>query len=140
MNRVFTVILLLAAVVSLVSTGFSLKKVSSMEEEINKLKAEKIELLSEHEECLTYKEQSLKKELLTKYLDSIVILMNRIDAGHTPTKEEIDNFYDRTDFIVKNIDSAAVSKEETNLVLTFIDSAKKTFETKIQTAQGKDKD
>ena len=140
MNRVFTVILLLAAVVSLVSTGFSLKKVSSMEGEINKLKAEKIELLSEHEECLTYKEQSLKKELLTKYLDSIVILMNRIDAGHTPTKEEIDNFYDRTDFIVKNIDSAAVSKEETNLVLTFIDSAKKTFETKIQTAQGKDKD
>ena len=140
MNRVFTVILLLAAVVSLVSTGFSLKKVSSMEEEINKLKAEKIELLSEHEECLTYKEQSLKKELLTKYLDSIVILMNRIDAGHTPTKEEIDNFYDRTDFIVKNIDSAAVSKEEANLVLTFIDSAKKTFETKIQTVQGKDKD
>ncbi|MBO4711622.1 hypothetical protein J5681_06885 [bacterium] len=140
MNRVFTVILLLAAVVSLVSTGFSLKKVSSMEGEINKLKAEKIELLSEHEECLTYKEQSLKKELLTKYLDSIVILMNRIDAGHTPTKEEIDNFYDRTDFIVKNIGSAAVSKEETNIVLTFIDSAKKTFETKIQTAQGKDKD
>ena len=140
MNRVFTVILLLAAVVSLVSTGFSLKKVSSMEGEINKLKAEKIELLSEHEECLTYKEQSLKKELLTKYLDSIVILMNRIDAGHIPTKEEIDNFYDRTDFIVKNIGSAAVSKEETNIVLTFIDSAKKTFETKIQTAQGKDKD
>ena len=140
MNRVFTVILLLAAVVSLVSTGFSLKKVSSMEDEINKLKAEKIELLSEHEECLTYKEQSLKKELLTKYLDSIVIILNRIDAGHKPTKEEIDNFYDRTDFIIKNIGDAAVSKEETNLVLTFIDSAKKTFETKIQTAQEKDKD
>ena len=140
MNRVFTVILLIAAIVSLVSTVFNLKKVSSMEDEINKLRAEKITLLSEHEECLTYKEQSLKKELLTKYLDSIVILMNRIDAGHTPTKEEIDNFYDRTDFIVKNIDSAAVSKEETNLVLTFIDSAKKTFETKIQTVQGKDKD
>lgn len=140
MNRVFTVILLLAAVVSLVSTGFSLKKVSSMEEEINKLKAEKIELLSEHEECLTYKEQSLKKELLTKYLDSIVIILNRIDAGHKPTKEEIDNFYDRTDFIIKNIGDAAVSKEETNLVLSFIDSAKKTFETKIQTAQEKDKD
>ena len=113
MNRVFTVILLLAAVVSLVSTGFSLKKVSSMEDEINKLKAEKIELLSEHEECLTYKEQSLKKELLTKYLDSIVIILNRIDAGHKPTKEEIDNFYDRTDFIIKNIGDAAVSKEET---------------------------
>ena len=138
MNRVFTVILLLAAVVSLVSTGFSLKKVSSMEEEINKLKAEKIALLSEHEECLTYKEQSLKKELLTKYLDSIVILLNRIDAGHKPTKEEIDNFYDRTDFIVNNIGAAAVSKEETSLVLSFIDSAKKTFETKIKTPSEND--
>lgn len=138
MNRVFTVILLLAAVVSLVSTVFSLKKVSSMEDEVNQLRAEKIALLSEHEECLTYKEQSLKKELLAKYLDSIVILMNRIDAGHVPTKEETDNFYDRTDFIVKNIGDAAVSKEEANLVLTFIDSAKKTFETKIQTAPEKD--
>lgn len=140
MNRIFTVILLLAAIVSLVSTVFSLKKVSSMDDEINKLRAEKIELLSEHEECLTYKEKSLKKELLSKYLDSIVILLNRIDAGHKPTEDEIANFYDRTDFIAKNIDSAAVSKEETNLVLSFIDSAKKNFETKIKTASDKDKE
>lgn len=140
MNRIFTVILLLAAIVSLVSTVFSLKKVSSMDDEINRLRAEKIELLSEHEECLTYKEKSLKKELLSKYLDSIVILLNRIDAGHKPTEDEIANFYDRTDFIAKNIDSAAVSKEETNLVLSFIDSAKKTFETKIKTASDKDKE
>jgi hypothetical protein len=138
MNRVFTAILLIAAIVSLVSTVFSLKKVSSMEEEIDRLKAEKITLLSEQEECLTYKEQSLKKELLTKYLDSIVILLNKIDAGHTPTKEETDNFYDRTDFIVQNIGAAAVSKEETALVLTFIDSAKKTFEAKIKASPEKD--
>ncbi len=136
MNRIFTVILLTAAVVLLISTVFSLKKVSSMDDEINRLKAEKLELLSEHEECLVYKEKSLKKELLSKYLDSIVILLNRIDAGHQPTEEEIANFYDRTDFIVKNIDSASVSKEETNLVLSFIDSAKKTFETKIKTPSG----
>lgn len=140
MNRIFTVILLLAAIASLVSTVFSLKKVSSMEDEINRLKAEKIELLSEHEECLTYKEKSLKKELLSKYLDSIVILLNRIDAGHKPTEEEVSNFYDRTDFIIKNIDSAAVSKEETNLVLSFIDSARKTFETKINNPSGKGKE
>lgn len=133
MNRFFTIILLLAAIVSLVSTVFSLKKVSSMDDEINRLRAEKIELLSEHEECLTYKEKSLKKELLSKYLDSIVIFLNRIDAGHKPTEDEVANFYDRTDFIIKNIDSAAVSKEETNLVLSFIDSAKKTFETKTKT-------
>lgn len=140
MNKILTVVLALITVVSIIAVVANMKKVSSMEDEINKLKAEKIDLLSEHEECLTYKEQSLKKELLTKYLDSIVILLNRIDAGHKPTKEEIDNFYDRTDFIVKNIGTAAVSKEETNLVLTFIDSAKKTFETKIQTVQEKDKD
>ena len=138
MNRVFTVILLIAAIVSLVSTVFNLKKVSAMEDELNKLRGEKITLMQEHEECLTYKEQSLKKELMTKYLDSIVILMNKIDAGHTPTKEETANFYDRIDFIANNIGTAAVSKEETNLVLTFIDSAKKTFETKIKPQPEKD--
>lgn len=140
MNRIFTVILLAAAIVSLVSTGFSLKKVFSMEEEIAQLKTEKIELMQEHEECLAYKEQSLRKELVTKYLDSIMSLLNKMEAGYEPTEEETANFYDRIDFIEKNINSVAVSKNETGLVLTFIDSAKKTFETKIKAAPEKDKD
>ncbi|MBP5591217.1 hypothetical protein J6Y50_05090 [bacterium] len=139
MKRVFVIFLVVISVAAVVYAAVSMKKMSAKDAEIASLKAEKIALLSEHEECLTYKEQSLKKELLTKYLDSIVILLNRIDAGHMPTKDEIDNFYDRTDFIIKNIGSAAVSKEETNLVLTFIDSAKKTFETKIQASPEKDK-
>ena len=140
MNRIFTVILLAAAIASLVSTGFSLKKVSSMEDEINKLKAEKVELLSEHEECLAYKEKSLRKELVTKYLDSIMLLLNNMEKGYEPTKEDTENFYERTDFIAKNIGSVAVSQKETELVLSFIDSAKKTFETKNRTAPEKDKD
>ena len=139
MKNLLIGILLIVSVAAVVYAAVSMKKMSAKDAEIASLKAEKIALLSEHEECLTYKEQSLKKELLTKYLDSIVILLNRIDAGHMPSKDEIDNFYDRTDFIIKNIGSAAVSKEETNLVLTFIDSAKKTFETKIQASPEKDK-
>ena len=51
MNKIFTVILLVVAVASLVYTGANMKKISSMEEEINKFKAEKIELMREHEEC-----------------------------------------------------------------------------------------
>ena len=140
MNRIFTVILLVAAIVSLVSTGFSLKKVSSMEDELNKLRGEKIELMKEHEECLAYKEQSLRKELLKKYLDSIMSLLDKMEAGYEPTKEETVNFYDRIDFIEKNINSVEVSKAETGLVLTFIDSAKKTFETKTKAASEKDKE
>lgn len=140
MNKIFTVILLVVAVASLVYAGANMKKISSMEEEINKFKAEKIELMQEHEECLAYKELSLRKELVSKYLDSIVALLNKMETGYEPTKEESANFYDRTDFIVKNIDSVAVSKEETNLVLTFVDSAKKTFETKIKTSSEKGKD
>ena len=140
MNRIFTVILLAAAIVSLVSTGFSLKKVFSMEEEIAQLKAEKIELMQEQEECLAYKEKSLRKELVTKYLDSIMVLLNKMEKGYEPTREDSENFYERTDFIAKNINSLAVSQEETNLVLTFIDSAKKTFETRIMTAPEKDKE
>jgi len=125
MNRIFTVILLLAAVISLVSTGFSLKKVFSLEEETARLKAEKIELMQEQEECLAYKEKSLRKELVTKYLDSIMLLLNKMEKGYEPTKEDNENFYERAGFIVKNIGSVAVSNEETNLVLTFIESAKK---------------
>ncbi|MBO4699509.1 hypothetical protein J5690_07890 [bacterium] len=140
MNRFFTLILLVAAIVSLVSTGFSLKKVFSMEEEIAKLKIEKIELMQEHEECLIYKEKSLKKELVTKYLDSVMLLLNKMEKGYEPTREDTENFHERIDFITKNINSVAVSKEETNLVLSFIDSAKKTFETRIMTAPEKDKD
>ena len=131
MNRVFSIILLLAAVASLVSTGFSLKKVSSMEDEVNKLKAEKIALLSEHEECLEYKEQSLRKELVSKYLDAMMALAKRTEQGAVPTDKELADFYDRFDFITKNIDSVAVSKEEAALVRTFIDSAKKEIETHI---------
>ena len=138
MNRIFMAILIIVSIGSIAYCGLNMKKVSSLEEENVQLKAEKIALLSEHEECLTYKEQSLKKELITKYLDSIVSLLNRMDNGHTPTKEETANFYDRIDFIVKNLESAAVSKEETSLVLTFIDSAKKNFEAKM--SPGKDKD
>ena len=140
MNRIFTVILLVAAIVSLVYSGINMKKISSMEKEIATLKAEKIELMQEHEECLTYKEKSLRKELVTKYLDSIMLLLNNMEKGYEPTKEDTENFYERTDFIAKNINSVAVSKEETNLVMTFLDSAKKTFETKIKTAPEKDKD
>ena len=140
MNRIFTVILLAAAIASLVYSGINMKKVSSMEDEINKLKAEKVELLSEHEECLAYKEKSLRKELVTKYLDSIMLLLNNMEKGYEPTKEDTENFYERTDFIAKNIDSVAVSKKETELVLSFIDSAKKTFETRNRTAPEKDKD
>lgn len=140
MNRIFTVILLVAAIVSLVYSGINMKKISSMEKEIATLKDEKIELMQEHEECLTYKEKSLRKELVTKYLDSIMLLLNNMEKGYEPTKEDTENFYERTDFIAKNINSVAVSKEETNLVMTFLDSAKKTFETKIKTTPEKDKD
>jgi len=140
MSRIFTVILTAVAVVSIVYAGINMKKVSSMEEEINKLKAEKIELMQEHEECLAYKEKSLKKELITKYLDSIMVLLNKMEKGYEPTQEETANFYDRIDFITKNIGSASVSKEETKLVMTFIESAKETFETRPETPSEKDKD
>lgn len=140
MNRIFTVILLLAAVISLVSTGFSLKKVFSLEEETARLKAEKIGLMQEQEECLAYKEKSLRKELVTKYLDSIMLLLNKMEKGYEPTKEDTENFYERTGFIAENIGSVAVSNEETNLVMTFLDSAKKTFEAGSNPAPEKDKE
>jgi len=139
MKNLLIGILLIISVASIAYAAVSMKKMSAMNEEIASFKTEKIALLAEHEKCLEYKEQSLRKELMTKYLDSIVALLNRIETGHKPTKEETENFYDRIDFIAQNIESAAVSKEEISLVLNFIDSAKKTFETKTKTPSETDK-
>ena len=139
MKNLLIGILLIISVASIAYAAVTMKKTSKMDAEISQLKTEKIALLAEHEKCLEYKEQSLRKELMTKYLDSIVALLNRIETGHKPTKEETENFYDRIDFIAQNIESAAVSKEEISLVLNFIDSAKKTFETKTKTPSETDK-
>lgn len=127
MKKIFVYILLLVSVVLLICTIFNLKKISSMDEEILKLKEEKITLLSEHEECLAYKEQSLRKELIAKYLDSMMALVNKTENGYTPTEKDISVFNERADFILENIGSIKVSPEETGLVRSFVDSAKKTL-------------
>ena len=125
-NLVF--VLCAALLVSLVCIGFNLKRISSLNDELNRMKAEKIELLSEHEECLSYKEQSLRKELISKYLDSIMLLANKAEKGYKPTEKEMSDFYERADFIAENIKSIGASPEEATLVVSFVDAAKKTLD------------
>ena len=131
MKKVSLIIAVAALLGLAVSIGFNVagnKKISSLEGEINKLKRDKIELLQEQEECLTFKEQALKKELLSKYLDSMMALLNKTEKGYQPSEKELADFYERADFILKNVNSIKISPEELNLVRTFIDSAKKTLE------------
>ncbi|MBO4699546.1 hypothetical protein J5690_08080 [bacterium] len=131
MKKVSLIIAVAALLGLAVSIGFNVagnKKISSLEGEINKLKRGKIELLQEQEECLTFKEQALKKELLSKYLDSMMALLNKTEKGYQPSEKELADFYERADFILKNVNSIKISPEELNLVRTFIDSAKKTLE------------
>ena len=129
MKRVFVIFLVVISVASIAYAAVSMKKMSVMDAEIASLKVEKIALLSEHEECLEYKEQSLRKELVSKYLDSMMALAKKSGEGYKPTEKEIADFYDRFDFITKNIGSVAISKEDSALILAFIDSAKKELET-----------
>lgn len=131
MKKVSLIIAVAALLGLAVSIGFNVagnKKISSLESEINKLKRDKIGLLQEQEECLTFKEQALKKELLSKYLDSMMALLNKTEKGYQPSEKELADFYERADFILKNVNSIKISPEELNLVRTFIDSAKKTLE------------
>lgn len=131
MKKISLIIMVAALAGFAVTLGFNVssnKKISSLESEINKLKRDKIELLQEHEECLTFKEQALKKELLSKYLESMMALLDKTEKGYKPSEKEIADFYERADFIIKNVNSIKISPEELNLVRIFIDSAKKTLD------------
>lgn len=129
MKNLLIVILVVISVASIAYAAVSMKKMSAMDMEIASLKVEKIALLSEHEECLEFKEQSLRKELVAKYLESMMALAKKSSEGYKPTEKEIADFYDRFDFITKNIGSVAISKEDSAVILSFIDSAKKELET-----------
>jgi hypothetical protein len=99
-----------------------------LNDEIIQLKKEKIFVLSEHEECLKHKEMSLKRELIDKYIDSMIVLVNRIEKGTAPSEKELSDFNDRVNFILENMEHAGVSKEEATQNLLFISSAKKAIE------------
>ena len=125
MKKIFIFILFFVSIFSLVCIAFNLRKISSLNEEIDNLKTEKVMLLAEHEKCLLYKEKSLKKELVAKYLDTMMALANKTEQGYEPTEEETATFYERADFILENIKSIDVSPEEAKLIISFVDSAKK---------------
>lgn len=99
-----------------------------MKDEIQQLKEEKIIFLSEHEECLKQKEKSLKKELVDKYVDSMILLINKIENGGVPSESEVISFTDRTEFILDSIKQLDMPKEEATQYLVFLSSAKKSVE------------
>ena len=128
MKKILVPILVCISVVLLVCVVFQFKKIASLNEEIDGLRAEKIKLLAEHEECLTYKEKSLRKELIAKYLDSMMALASQAEQGKQLTEEETAKFYDRANFILDNIQSVDVSPEEAKLIISFVDSARKVID------------
>jgi hypothetical protein len=108
-----------------------------LNDEIIQLKKEKIFVLSEHEECLKHKEMSLKRELIDKYIDSMIVLVNRIEKGTVPSQNELSDFNDRVNFILENMQHAGISKEKATQNLLFINSAKKAVEPYIGKNQDK---
>ncbi|HPA55935.1 MAG TPA: hypothetical protein PLT70_00730 [bacterium] len=108
-----------------------------LNEEIIQLKKEKIFVLSEHEECLKHKEMSLKRELIDKYIDSMIVLVNKIEKGTNPSEKELSDFNDRVNFILENMEFAGVSKEEATQYLLFVSSARKSIEQYVNGNSGK---
>ena len=128
MKKILVPILICVSVALLACVCFQLKETASLNAEIDNLKAEKITLIAQHEECLAYKEKSLKKELVAKYLDSMMVLASQAEQGNQPTEEETARFYERANFILDNIESIDVSKEEAKLIISFVDSARKVID------------
>jgi hypothetical protein len=108
-----------------------------LNEEIIQLKKEKIFVLSEHEECLKHKEMSLKRELIDKYIDSMIVLVNKIEKGTNPSEKELSDFNDRVNFILENMELAGVSKEEATQYLLFVSSARKSIAQYVNGNSGK---
>lgn len=96
--------------------------------EIAKLQAERIELLSEHQECLEFKEKTIKVQLFSGYLDSILATGEKIERGEKLTPENIKNFTERSAYILDNIETLEVSVEEKTIILTVIAETKQKME------------
>ena len=96
--------------------------------EIAKLQAERIELLSEHQKCLEFKEKTIKVQLFSGYLDSILATGEKIERGEKLTPENIKNFTERSAYILDNIETLEVSVEEKTIILTVIAETKQKME------------
>lgn len=128
LSKTMFVMLLFAVAVMIFVTTWFYKTNIMLKSEINSLKHEKVKMLEEHADCLKHKEVSLKKELIQKYVDSMIILRNKIDKGYVPVKQDLDNFFDRSEFILANLQVFEPSKEEITQHLVFISSMKGVLE------------
>ncbi|HRZ79671.1 MAG TPA: hypothetical protein P5044_06675 [bacterium] len=109
-------------------TAFLFYSNSQLKDEASRLRAEKIGILEEHGECLKYKENSLKKELIEKYMESMISLRNKVENGYVPGKDDIGSFLDRSSYIMDNLEIYEPSKEKISQYLLFISSMKKILE------------
>ena len=135
MNKHSKLIIILISIGSLVLLFFhinTLRKNSKLETELDIRKKEKIALLTEHETCLKEKETSLKRELLNQYLDYMINLRNKIENGYIPVKKDLDNFKDRSKFVIDNMKLLKLDPKETTQHLTFLAKTNKLLDEVIK--------
>jgi len=123
MNKNSKTIIILLSLGSLILLFFHIRAIKSNSElqtNLKILKKEKIALLTEHEKCLNDKEESLKRELVGRYLDYMINLRNKIEDGYVPEEKEVKSFSDRSKFIVDNMKLLELTTEEATQHLTFL--------------------
>lgn len=126
-KKVLNLLLVLVLILMLAAIFFVYRN-SILKNEITVLKNEKIKLLEEQGECLKSKETTLKKELIEKYVESMITLRNKIEKGYIPEKKDMDDFFDRSEYIINNLEVYEPSKEEISQHLVFLSSMKSVLE------------
>jgi hypothetical protein len=120
-----TIITVAVTIVAIASVYFNIilkKELSILEKEVETLTSQKLSSYLDLEECLKQNEKYLKKELVDKYADSLITLRNKVEEGYVPTDEEIKNFFDRTEFIVDNLELLMLPEKKASQYIYFIES------------------
>lgn len=131
-NNTASIIIAILAIICavLIFLNYTLKKENSgLKDGVKTLTSEKIAAFVELEECLRQNEKFLKKELVDRYTDSLIALRNKVENGYIPADEEIKNFFDRTEFIISNIEFLDLSTEKASQYVYFIESMRNLLKT-----------
>lgn len=126
-KKVLNLLLVLVLILMLASVFFVYKN-SILKNELTILKNEKIKLLEEQGECLKHKESTLKKELIEKYVESMINLRNKIEKGYVPDNKDMNDFFDRSEYIINNLEVYEPAKEEISQHIVFLSSMKSVLE------------
>ncbi len=142
-NKGLLAVVVLLAITSVISLSLWYRSTLinlELEKKIEHSDLERISTLAELERCLIQNQKYLKKELIDKYLESMINLRNKIDGGYTPTEKDISNFFERSEFIISNLSLLKLSKDKAMQYISFIESSQNLLKSFSTSSESEDND